>query len=335
MNQTEILKKLCQGSFISGNEASLYGEVCSLLPDAEVSKDNIGNIYIKIGEQNAKNHIAIDAHCDQIGFVVTNILENGFLKVAPVGGVDKRAAYGSRVEVMGKKTLEGVFTSIPPHLSQSGDTKFPNIDELSVDIGVSKSEAEQLTNIGDYVCLKNNFVLLGKNRVCSAALDNKIGVAAVLSLALKLCQNKIKNLCTTFILSVQEEAGLRGATAGNIKGQDVIVIDTSFGSYPGAPNDKTGQLSKGIMLGHSPILSRSLTEKIESFAEKNSISIQHEILPESTGTNADKLSLYNSCALLSVPILNMHTAVEIADLRDFNSLICLLESFLREEYKNA
>ncbi len=334
MQVTEILEKLCTLNLIASNEASLFSEACSLFGDkAKTERDNIGNIYIKIGAENAQNKILLDAHCDQIGFVVTDFCENGFLKVAAVGGIDARAAFGSRVTVFGKEDFEGVFATVPPHLQKSESDKFPAIDELAIDIGLSKSEAEAQVSRGDFVLLKSEFARLSESKVCSAALDNKAGVAALLALGLKLTQTQLKNTCVTLLLSVQEELGLRGAFAAEFDADEVIVIDTSFGSYLGAPSEKTGKLGGGVMLGHSPILSRSLGAKIESVATKNGISIQHEILSESTGTNADRLTLRAGgvdCALISLPILNMHSASEILDLGDLNSLIDLLETYVRE-----
>ncbi len=334
MQVTEILEKLCTLNLISSNEASLFSEACSVFGDkAKTERDKIGNIYIKIGNENAENKILLDAHCDQIGFVVTDFYDNGFLKVAAVGGIDARAAFGSRVTVFGKEAFEGVFATVPPHLQKGESDKFPAIDELAIDIGLSKGEAEAQISRGDLVLLKSEFTRLGKNKVCSAALDNKAGVAALLALGLKLVQTDLKNTCVTLLLSAQEELGLRGAFAAEFDVGEVIVIDTSFGSYPGAPSEKTGKLGGGVMLGHSPILSRSLTEKIEKIANEKGILIQHEILSESTGTNADRLTLKSGgidCALISLPILNMHSASEILDLHDLISLIDLLETYIRE-----
>lgn len=335
MQVTEILEKLCALNLIASNEASLFSEACSLFGDkAKIERDNIGNVYVKIGDENAQNKLLIDAHYDQIGFVVTDFCENGFLRLSAAGGVDARSAFASRVLVFGKQTLEGVFATVPPHLQKGGDSdKFPAIDELAVDIGLTKSDAEATVKPGDFVLIKNELVYLNKNKVCSAALDNKAGAAAVISLGLRLVQMSLKNTCVTLLLSTGEELGLRGASAAEFDADKVIVIDTSFGSYPGAPEEKTGRLGGGVMLGVGPILSRSLGAEIERVADKKGILIQHEILSESTGTNADRLTLKAGgvdCALISLPILNMHSASEILDLSDLNSLVDLLEAFVKE-----
>ena len=338
MQITEILEKICSLNLVSSNEASLFSEACRVFKDkAETVSDNIGNTYIKIGNESAKNKILLDAHCDQIGFVVTDFCENGFLKVSAVGGADIRAAFGSRVLVLGEKTLEGVFATVPPHLQKSGDSeKFPSIDSLAIDTGLSKDEVCSMVQRGDIVVFKNEFTFLSKNRVCSAALDNKAGVAALFALGQKLIKSELKNTCVTLLMSTQEELGLRGAAAAEFDADKVIVIDTSFGSYPGAPEEKTGRLGGGVMLGTGPILSRSLTKQIENVANKKGIEIQHEILSESTGTNADRLTLKAGgvdCALISLPILNMHSASEILDLRDLNSLVNLLYAYIEEADK--
>ncbi len=335
MQITEILEKICSLNLVASAEASLYSEACSVFKDkAKIERDKIGNTYVKIGKENADNNILIDAHCDQIAFVVTDFCDNGFLRVCAVGGVDARAAFGSRVLVLGKEVLEGVFATVPPHLQKSGDSdSFPKIDELAIDIGVSKEQALTLVNRGDLVVFKNEFTFLNKNRVCSSALDNKSGVAALFALGLKLLEAELKNTCVTLLFSTQEELGLRGAAAAEFNADKVIVIDTSFGSYPGAPEEKTGKLAGGVMLGVSPILSRQLTNEIENVADKNGIEIQHEILAETTGTNADRLTLNAggvNCALISLPILNMHSPSELLDLRDLESLVNLLYAYIKE-----
>ena len=335
MQVTEILEKLCTLNLTPSNEASLYSEACRVFKDkAKIKRDKIGNTFVKIGAENAKNKILLDAHCDQIAFVVTDFCDNGFLRVAPVGGVDMRAAFASRVLVLGKESLEGVFATVPPHLQKGGDSdKFPAIDELSVDVGLSKNEVCTVVSRGDLVVFKNEFTFLGENRVCSSALDNKAGVAALFALGARLLECELKNTCTTLLFSAQEELGLRGAGAAEFDADKVIVIDTSFGSYPGAPEEKTGKLAGGVMLGVGPILSRELTDEIENIAGKNGIEIQHEILSETTGTNADRLTLKAGgvdCALISLPILNMHSASEVLDLKDLESLVDLLEAFVKE-----
>lgn len=334
MEFADILKSLCSVSSISGNESTIVSTVKELCPkNAEIICDNIGNIKITLSPKNAKHKILLDAHCDQLGFVVTGFCQNGFIKVAPVGSIDVRTLYGCRVEVLAKQRLDGVFSTVPPHLQKDGDSKkFPAVEDIAIDVGLSKNEVCSLAKIGDFVAIKNEFLFLNQNRVCSSGIDNKVSVAILLYVLRRISQFPLKNTSVTLLLSVQEELGMRGAQAAEFSADCVISLDASFADYPGAPKDKTAKLGSGPMLGISPVLSASLMRSIESAAQNKNIPFQYEVMSGSTGTNADKLSLCADipCALISIPILNMHSAVEITDLRDGCCCADLIDGFLRE-----
>ena len=334
MELVKILNILCAQKAVSGSEKNLLGAIKKILPSTlSVSADNIGNIHISGGVGEKK--ILLDAHCDQIGFVVTGFCDNGFLKVSAVGGIDARTLLASRLEIFSKEKLVGVFSSVPPHLQKEGDSKkFPAIEELSVDIGLPLEKAKELVSLGDIAVIENDAFMLNQNKFCASALDNKAGCAVMLSVMDKLfAENTLKNTYVELILTSQEEVGLRGAKAIELYGFDeAISIDVSFGSYPGAPSEGTGTLGKGPMLGHSPFLSKRLTKDLELLANRLDIPLQHEIMGEETGTNADALSLSSDieAALISIPLKNMHSQVEIADMRDLKSAAKLIESYIKE-----
>ena len=334
MEICEILKSLCSLPSVSGNEKALYSALSAFTAkDAEVTHDNSGNTFITIGKKDAKNSILLDAHCDKIGFVVTDFCDNGFLRVSAVGGVDARTICGARVKIFCKEVLDGVFSTVPPHLQKSGDgDKYPKIEDMAIDTGLSKNEVCSLVSPGDFVTINSEFTFLSETKVTCAGLDNLAGVATLLYVLNSLCYS-LKNTSVTLLLSVQEELGMRGACANIKRADSVISVDASFARYPGTPTEKTADMGKGAMLGHSPVLSRSLTKALESVATRHSIPLQHEILPECTGTNADKLTLISGgcdCALISFPLLNMHSAVEIVDLSDLENLSALICAYITE-----
>ena len=334
MEILKILNILCTEKAVSGNEKNLLYAIKKILPPTLcASADNIGNIHIKGGEGERK--ILLDAHCDQIGFTVTGFCDNGFLKVSAVGGIDARTLLGARLEIFGKEKLIGVFSSVPPHLQKDGDSKkFPAIEELAVDIGLSLDKAKELVSLGDFAVIENDAFMLNQNKFCASALDNKAGCAVMLSVMDKLfTQNVLKNTCVELVLTSQEEVGLRGAKAMRTEGFDeAISVDVSFGVYPGVSELKAGVLGKGPMLAHSPFLSKRMISELENLAKKLSIPLQHEVLGEGTGTNADALSLSSSieAALISIPLKNMHSQVEVADMRDLENLAKLIEGYIKE-----
>jgi len=339
MKISEILKSLCLSPCISGNEKALYSALSAFIPNkADTKYDNIGNLYITIGKKDAKNSILLDAHCDKIGLVVTDFCDNGFLRVGAVGGVDARILNSARVTVYGKEKLQGVFATVPPHLQKGSDgDKYPKTEDLAIDTGLNKEQVSKIVSCGDFVKINSDFTLLSESRVCCAGLDNLAGVATLLYTINKLSES-LENTSVTLLLSVQEELGMRGASANIQCADTVISVDASFARYPGTPDEKTADIGKGAMLGHSPVLSKSLTKALEKTAERNSISLQHEILPETTGTNADRLTLICGgcdCALISFPLFNMHSAVEIADLNDLENISDLICAYISEVDKNA
>ncbi|MEE1279911.1 MAG: M28 family peptidase, partial [Oscillospiraceae bacterium] len=312
MELVKILDRLCSIPTVSGNEDKLLKVLSKILPESlEISLDNIKNIHIKGGEGDKK--ILLDAHCDQIGFIVTDFCDNGFLRVAPVGGIDVRTLLGARLKVFGKEELVGVFSSVPPHLQKDGDAnKFPAIEELAVDIGLPLVTAKELVSLGDTAIIENTPIMLSQNRYCAAGLDNKAGCAVMLYVMERLFNSPLlKNTSVELVLSSQEELGMRGACAVSRKEEfdKVISIDASFADFPGCPQDSVGVLAKGPMLGHSPVLSKAFTQELSCLAEKLLIPMQHEVMGRSTGTNADVLSLASGgvdCALISLPLRNMH-----------------------------
>ena len=334
MEILKILNILCSEKAVSGSEKNLLPALKKILPSTlSATADKIGNIHIKGGEGERK--ILLDAHCDQIGFTVVGFCDNGFLKVRSVGGIDARTLLGARLEIFGKEKLLGIFSSVPPHLQKDGDAKkFPSVDELSVDIGLPLEKVRELVSLGDIAVVENDAFMLNQNKFCASALDNKAGCAVMLSVMDRLfSEDTLENTCVELILTSQEEIGLRGAKATNVKGFDkAISVDVSFGVYPGVSKEKAGVLGNGPMLALSPFLSKKMANEIESLSEKLNIPLQKEVLGEGTGTNADVLSLSSSieAALISIPLKNMHSQAEIADMRDLENTAKLIQAYIKE-----
>ena len=169
-----------------------------------------------------------------------------------------------------------------------------------------------------------------------AGLDNLAGCTAAIDAFNKLCQKELKNTFVTLVLSCGEELGLRGAKAVSTvaRADKAICIDVSFGATVGAPSQNTGVMGNGVMLGLSPVLSREFASEIENVAKGNNLPVQYEIMGDSTGTNADVLTLSAGgldCALLSIPIRNMHTPVETVDLKDVSVCADLIANLIEKE----
>lgn len=274
--------------------------------------------------------LLIDAHIDEIGFTVTNVSENGFLKVSPVGGIDSRILPGQRVKIWGSSVVKGVFCSVPPHLS-GGEDKAVGIDELYIDSCISNG-AESIIPVGALVTFDSCAAALRNDFVVGKSLDNRASVAALLKAA-ELLQGKEPRFNVCFLFSRQEEIGNRGAviSAFEISPDECVTVDTTFGNCYGISEHKTGKLSYGPMIGISPVLSKSVTEGLKKSAALISSDIQYEVMNGKTGTNADVISVSKSgipTGLISIPIRNMHTPTEIVSISDIETTAQILVSYI-------
>ena len=290
----------------------------------DVQVDAMHNISCTFG---SGYHVVLEAHWDEICFVVTGVSDDGYVHFAKSGGIDPRILPGARVVVHGKRDLPGVISTLPPHLQKGEDgKKAAPIDELSIDLGLTTQAAKDLVAAGDCVTFAKHFTPLNGSRVSANCLDDRSGVAAVL-----LAAEQLKDVpCrVTLLFTAQEEVGTRGAkTALFDRGVDASVsVDVSFAYTPGCKARDCGVMGKGPMIGISPILDRQFSKELLDLAKENQIPYQTEVMAGRTGTNADAISICGSgvrCALVSIPEKYMHTPAEIVDTADVEQTAALL-----------
>lgn len=332
MDTKSYLKKLTAVYGPSGDE----GAISSLLKEelsryGEVKIDHMYNVSCEI--EGDGPHFLLDAHLDQIGMVITDIDENGFLKIAKVGGIDPRALLGHEVTVWGKETLPGVISCQPPHLLKPDSyEKSVPISDISVDIGLTKAQAEQVVSLGQRVTLKYRETDLRNDLYSASYLDDRSGVAAIL-LALEKLQKAGSKAKITVQFSAQEEVGTRGAgvSAFNKTIEEALVVDVSFAATPDSNPANCGKLSVGPMIGIAPVLCQDIYQGLKETAEKRNIPYQLEVMGETTGTNADVISITGSgvrTGLISIPQRYMHTPVETVSLTDIENTAKLLAEYI-------
>lgn len=274
--------------------------------------------------------LMLDAHIDQIAFVVTNIDDNGFLTVSNSGGIDLRMLPSRRVTVHGKEKITAVFCSTPPHLS-SGEKEYSDISDIKLDTTLG-SKAKDIISVGDYVTFATEPCELLNNRVCGNSFDDRAGVTCLIEVAKRLKDNKLP-FNIAFVLSDGEELGLRGIRPATFKvnPDEAIAIDVSFGDGIGISEEESGILGKGAMIGFSPCLDSKISKKLTNIAKEKGIPYQTEVMGRSTGTNADMISVnregVRTCTL-SIPLRNMHTDCEILDIKDLETTVELLCEYI-------
>jgi len=333
MDIKHVLFALSNASGTSGMENDI-AEILKkeLAGYGDVTVDPMGNVMCTAGNPDAKRHILIEAHIDEIGLVVTHIDEKGFLRVAKVGGVDRRVLLGHEVIVLGRERLFGVVTCMPPHLIKDEDKKFPDFDKLAIDIGMDQDKAKKLVSVGDRIVLRQFAAELQNGQVTGKAFDDRAGAAAVLY-CLDLLKDKPLDVKVTALFSVQEEVGIRGAkvAAYTLDPDEAISVDVSFALTPEAAKEKCGEAGKGPMIGFSPVLSPEMTQKLIDIAERESIPYQKEIMGGVTSTDADSISISRTgvkTALLSIPLKYIHTAVETVSVSDIENTALLMEKYI-------
>lgn len=331
-----IILHLCRTSGVSGSEeTAAYAAKMYINRFAEVSKDGNGNLFAVLGNLNAEKTILLDAHIDRIGLIVTGIDKNGFVKVDKCGGVDIRTLQDSSLVLQSNPDIVGTVCCMPPHLSDGKEDTAVAIDKTYVDFGMSEAEINKHIKIGDVLTFNTKPKMMLNNKICAPALDNRCSVAALIRCAELLCREQSLDYKVVIMLSVQEETFGTGAKTGafSINADEAIVVDVSFASQP----DVTGQyskieLSKGPMICISPILNRSMSDKLIEIAENSEIPYQLEPISGATGTNADNIAVTKSgvkTSVISIPQRYMHTPNEVISLDDVENIAKLICEYIK------
>ncbi|MBE6366874.1 MAG: M42 family metallopeptidase [Lentisphaerae bacterium] len=300
----------------------------------QVDTDVLGNTIAVLNAQ-APFRVMLSGHYDEIGFQVVYINDDGLIYFRPNGGIDKLNVPASEVEI---KTANGIIPGVigkkPIHLLKAAEReKVVALEDMWIDIGAeNRQEAEAMVAIGDPVALKRNVQFMGKNRVMSKGLDDRIGAFVVAETMRALSKRKL-NVAVYGVGSVQEELGLRGATASSfaIDPQVGFGIDVGFATdLPDIPKKLLGD----IKLGAGPELTRSadnnvvLGRMLRETAKKHKVAYQETAAHRASGgTDTAAIQLTRSgvaTALISIPNRYMHSPVEICDLRDVDGAVKIL-----------
>ncbi|MCE5249916.1 M42 family metallopeptidase [bacterium] len=307
-------------------------------PFAEkVTGDTQGNA---IGVVNAKGtpRIMFTGHCDEIGFIITYIDDNGFLSFGALGGFDEPIIPGRRVTVhTSHGPIPGVIGKPPIHLMKSEDRGTgAKIEDLVIDTGAAdKKEAESLVALGDPVTYTYDFIPLRNDLYVARGFDDRIGSFIVAEALRALAGSKTLKAGVYCVSTVQEETGARGAytSAFSIEPLVGIAIDVTHASdQPGVEKKRVGD----IKLGGGPVIARGSRSNPHVFnllvetAQKNNIPYQIEVNPSSTGTDADAIQISRAgvaACVVSIPLRYMHTPVETLSMKDVENTIRLLVAF--------
>ncbi len=281
--------------------------------------DEYGNVYAEKKSAFSQFHILIDAHIDEIGLIVTEVLPGGFLKFERVGGIDPANLLCQEVLVLTEEPIYGVIGAIPPHLTKKGEEN--KEQELLIDTGLTNA-AEKIP-VGTPVKLKSSYLRLKNNQISSGAMDDRAGLLAALMAAKKWKQD----VNITVLGSTREETGLQGLELFLKKRSFdlAIILDVTHGYFDGLNPGRSYPVGEGFTLCYGGILDNRLTRYLEQELLRKEIPYHTELEPSHPGTNAYCAVMHRIPAvMMSIPLKYMHTTVETLSETDVKQLASFL-----------
>jgi endoglucanase len=334
MNHVKSLSSL---PGISGYESPvrefISQEWISLVDELKTSR--VGSLHgLKHGTgKSPRPTMLITAHMDAIGLMVSDI-KDGFLYVTNVGGIDARVLPGLPVLVHGRRQLPGVLALNPIHrFAENHGESSITLKSLVVDIGLAPAQVKNLVSVGDPVSFDTQPVEMEGAYISGHSLDNRISIGA-----LTLCLRELAGIGHYWdvwaVASVQEEINLGGAATSTyeIDPDIAIILDTTYGKSPLTDGWEFFELGAGPTLGLGANIHPYLHRRFQEAADRSNIPCKVEPMPTDSLTDAWAVQVSRSgvpCMVISIPIRNMHTAVELAKLDDLRLTARLLTEFIR------
>lgn len=328
----ELLKKLCAIPAVSGREDALRDFIIKeVSPFADCKTDKNGNlICFKKGRKSPEKKVMLDAHMDEVGIIAAAFTSDGFVKFTAVGGIDVAVMMGR--SVIFENGVRGVIGVKPVHLlSAEEKKKLPDKDTLYIDIGATdKAEAERLINLGDTAVFESEITLLGENKIKARALDDRAGVAILISLLKNDAEYDFYG-----VFSIAEEVGCRGAkTATYAINPDAAIIleSTTAADLHGASEENTV-----CCLGDGPAVSfmdgGTLYDR-RMFDAVKALGLKMQVKRMVSGSN-DSSAIHLTrdgvpTITISLPTRYIHSPSSIADLRDFDDMLPLALAMLEK-----
>ena len=334
----EFLKRMLSSPSPSGYEKPVQRIWSEYTREfAEVRIDSHGNA-IGVVNPEGRPRLMLAGHCDEIGFLVRYIDDNGFIYFSPIGGFDESIVPGRRVYIHTYSgPLPGVIGKIPIHLmSSEARGRASRVQDVCIDIGArDRNDTESVVSIGDPITYSYDFVELRNGLATARAFDDRIGSFMVSEVLRTLSGSKKLKASVHGVSTVQEEIGMRGATtsAFGIDPDVALATDVTHATdYPGVDKKQVGdiRLGGGAVIARGPNINPRVFDLLVETAKIAGIPYQVQGVPRGTGTDANPIQLTRlgvPTGLVSPPLRYMHTPVETLDMRDVQSIIKLMTAF--------
>lgn len=341
MNYLSAINRLSAAPGPSGFEGAVARVALDMLSPlvGEAYLDRMGNVVGShpCGKPGAKK-VLLDAHLDEIGFIITG-QEEGYLRFAPLGGVDPRMLPDRELTVLTNPPRLGVVACLPPHIQSREDMdKSQPISELYLDLGLTEEEAKAIP-IGTPAVYRTGCLALGKDLLSGKALDDRACFVLLLR-ALELLEGEELDVDLVVLGSTQEETHSTGAitAAYGLRPDLCVAVDVTHGDSPDASKDKTFPLGKGPVIGLGPNCTKWISDLMRRCAKEMDLSVQLEVMSGSSGTNGWPLQVSRegiATGVLSLPLRYMHTPIETAHQGDMEDTARLLAEFIRRVGKEG
>ncbi len=333
----KLLENLCNAFGPSGCEQQIRDIIVPIITPLcdKVETDNIGNIIAYKKGSKSNRTTMLCAHMDEVGFIVTDVTDGGYLKFDTVGGIDPRVLISKGI-VTQKNRLSGVIGSKPKHLMDKNETGADKISNLFIDIGASsKEEALKYVSPGEYAAFDTKCFYLTDKAICGKALDDRAGCYILTELMKNSYHDDIY-----FVFTVQEEVGCRGARVAsfNLSPDRAIVIEGTTCSDLAIDKDyefstKSGCGAAISIFDRGSRADREMVKSLVQTAQENNIPWQYKQTTMG-GNDASAVHIAKSgirTAAVSVPCRYIHSPISVASIQDIQSCISLIDAYLDNE----
>lgn len=334
-----MLKDLCLLNGTSGDEVRVRDYIINEIKEYSTYEvDNLGSIIAyKKGKKKPNKTVCINAHMDEVGFIITGITSDGYLRFAPVGGIDTKVCLDRAVTV-GENRINGVIADKAYHLLEEGEKdKAPSFDKLLIDIGAkSETEAQSVVSLGDFAYFESDYTELGNGYIKAKALDDRIGCM----LMIEIIKSELE-YDTVFCFNVQEEVGLRGSKCTSFAvGADISIVleATTAGDLDGVSGaDRVCVLGNGgvvSFMDNRTIYDRELYKLAMNTASENNIPVQTKTAVAG-GNDAGSIQTSGKGAkvmALSLPCRYIHSPSSVVKKSDIDNTRKLLKEILKKIY---
>ncbi|MCI8360154.1 MAG: M42 family metallopeptidase [Clostridiales bacterium] len=326
---TETLQDLCQLPGVSGHEEKVR-EYIRLRAGkyGDCQTDRLGNLLVyRKGKKRPAVPLMLDAHMDEVGFIITGVTEEGYLRFAPVGGIDPAVVIARRVVL--ENGIKGVLASKPVHMMAAAErAKMPEMEDFLIDIGAAdRAEAEKYVRPGDTAVFDSGYEPFGDGLIRARAIDDRAGCAVLLEM---MEEEPEYDMIYTF--TVQEEVGLRGAKTaafGAAPAAAIVLEATTAADLCGVPEEsrvcKVGGGAALSFMDRSTLYDPAYYKAALALGNEKGIACQSKTVVAG-GNNAGAIHKSGKgirTLSVSVPCRYLHSPYCVAALSDIQAVAAL------------